>query len=156
MTRYQKGKRAITGIVGYCATRERVAELRNERWLKLHWQSVQATILEAFYGAEPPLHRFSEPARTRQDAPPRPQTRYQLEVRRQPLRRVVAIFSVRHKMHPKDSGIAGWPERLTCGHTLPVYSAPYKGDRVRYRRCKDCIPQREAKTPRRHDGTARV
>jgi len=144
------------GIVEYCVQRERIAELRNERWLKLHWQSVQATILEAFYGAEPPLQRFSESDGTSKAAPPRAKTTYQLEVERQPLRRVTACVVEQVRGDPRWPAVQLNWDVLVCGHKLAVYGEPRETHRVRYRRCKDCTPQREARSKGRNYGSSNL
>lgn len=153
MTRFERGKRTVEHVIGYCKVREAMAEARNDRYMKLHWQSVGLVVLEAFYGADYPRQSFCRATRVEYVPTVKPKTYGQLEVMKKPLQRVVKQIMVgQYDAHLKRS-LTIHVDVLVCGHKIPVITGAYEGNHVRYRRCNECTPQ---KTYRRREMARRV
>lgn len=153
MTRFERGKRYIEHVVGYCKVRKAMAEARNDRYMKLHWQSVSLVVMEAFYGADSPRQSFCRTARVEYIPTIKPKTHAQLEVMKKPLQRVVKQIMIgQYDKHLRRT-LTMHIDVLACGHKVPVITGAYEGNHVRYRRCGECPAQ---KTYRRREMARRV
>jgi hypothetical protein len=142
MTSTEKGKRLVEHVIGYCRVRESIAEARNDRYMKLHWQSVGLVVMEAFYGADYPRSRFCESTRVEYVPTIKPKTAAQLEVMHKPLVRVLRQVMIGTLDNHLGRVLRAYEDVLACGHRMPVIAGPYEGSSVRHRRCVHCPPQR--------------